>query len=197
VVCATHDDIAQVTAAIRAERQHAGELGEDVRMDRFVPLHYTLAQKTDARQFHEGQVLVFHGSELPPKSPDNVRRLPAMSDPVFRRSKPDVGLNPTIRRISHRFRTSRDERAYQRECRSRVVTASEAQAFDVYERRPMQIAPHDQLLLTANRQETGFSAMNGERVTVSQVEWTRTVGCTSRVVAWCRRPTSGSTTATR
>src|SRR5713101_4003213 len=64
VVCATHDDIAQVTAAIRAERQQAGELGEGVRVDRYVPLHYTLAQKGDPRQFHEGQVLVFHRDTL-------------------------------------------------------------------------------------------------------------------------------------
>ena len=41
VVCATHDDIAYVTAAIRADRQQAGELGEGVRVDRYVPLHYT------------------------------------------------------------------------------------------------------------------------------------------------------------
>ena len=60
VVCATHDDIAHVTAAIRAERQQAGELGDGVRVDRYVPLHYTLAQKTDPGQFHAGQVLVFH-----------------------------------------------------------------------------------------------------------------------------------------
>jgi hypothetical protein len=29
-------------------------------VDRHVPLHYTVAQKTDPRQFHAGQVLVFH-----------------------------------------------------------------------------------------------------------------------------------------
>jgi hypothetical protein len=45
VVCATHDDIAHVTAAIRAERQQAGDLGEGVRVDRYVSLHYTQAQK--------------------------------------------------------------------------------------------------------------------------------------------------------
>jgi hypothetical protein len=49
-----------VTAAIRAERQQGSELGEGVRVDRYAPLHYTLAQKSDPRQFHEGQVLVFH-----------------------------------------------------------------------------------------------------------------------------------------
>ena len=48
-----------MTAAIRAERRHAGELGEGRRVHRYVPLHYTLAQKSDPGQFHEGQVLVF------------------------------------------------------------------------------------------------------------------------------------------
>ncbi len=61
VVCATHEEIAQVTAAIRAERSHGGELGDGVQVDRYVPLHYTLAQKQDPRQFQAGQVLVFHG----------------------------------------------------------------------------------------------------------------------------------------
>jgi hypothetical protein len=51
-----------------------------------------------------------------------------------------------------------------------VVTAHEAQAFDVYERRPIEIAPHDRLLLTANRQEPGLRVTNGEMVTVSQVD---------------------------
>ena len=61
VVCATHDDIAQVTAAIRAERAHGGRARRGrCTVDRYVPLHYTLAQKQDPRQFHAGQVLVFH-----------------------------------------------------------------------------------------------------------------------------------------
>ena len=51
-----------------------------------------------------------------------------------------------------------------------VVTAKQAQAFDVYERRPIEIAPHDRLLLTANRREAGFHATNGEIVSVSRVD---------------------------
>jgi hypothetical protein len=45
VVCATHDEIREVTAAIRDERQQAGELGQAVTVERYVPLHYTMAQK--------------------------------------------------------------------------------------------------------------------------------------------------------
>jgi ATP-dependent exoDNAse (exonuclease V) alpha subunit len=143
VVCATHDDIAQVTTAIRAERQHAGELSEGVRVDRYVPLHYTLAQKGDPRQFYAGQVLVFHD-----KTPA-IRRHEALE---------------IVRMEPHQLvaRTEAGE--------EHVVTAKQARAFDVYERRPIEMAPHDRLLLTANREEPGLRVTNGEMVTVSQVD---------------------------
>jgi hypothetical protein len=51
-----------------------------------------------------------------------------------------------------------------------VVGADEARAFDVYERRPIEIAPHDRLLLTANRERPSLRVTNGEMVTVSQVD---------------------------
>jgi hypothetical protein len=143
VVCATHDDIARVTAAIRAERQQAGELGEGVRVDRYVPLHYTLAQRTDPRQFHKGQVLVFHD-----KTP-TVRRHEALE----------------IVRVEPHQLVARTEAGG-----AHVVTAKQARAFDVYERRPIEIAPHDRLVLTANREESGLRVTNGEMVTVSQVD---------------------------
>jgi hypothetical protein len=60
VVCATHEDIGEVTAAIREQRQRAGELGHAVTVERYVPLHYTTAQKQDPQAFQAGQVLVFH-----------------------------------------------------------------------------------------------------------------------------------------
>jgi hypothetical protein len=132
-----------VTPAIRAERQQAGELGESVRVDRYVPLHYTLAQKADPRQFHAGQVLVFHD-----KTP-TVRRHEALE----------------IVRVEPHQLVARTEAG-----EAHVVTAKQARAFDVYERRPIEIAPHDRLLLTANREEPGLRVTNGEMVTVSQVD---------------------------
>jgi conjugative relaxase-like TrwC/TraI family protein len=143
VVCATHDDIADVTDAIRAERYQAGELGEAVTVDRYVPQHYTLAQKSDPAQFHAGQVLVFHGD-----TPD-VRRHEALE----------------IVRVDTHQLVARTPAGHEQ-----VVTATEARAFEVYERRPIELAPHDRLLLTANRREAGFDATNGELVTVSQVD---------------------------
>jgi conjugative relaxase-like TrwC/TraI family protein len=143
VVCATHDDIAQVTAAIRAERQQAGELGDGVSVNHYVPLHYTLAQKEDPRQFQAGQVIVFHDH-----TPEG-RRHEALE---IVRATPDQLV----------ARTEAGE--------ERVVTPKQATAFDVYERRPIEIASHDRLLLTANRREVGFQATNGEMVKVSQVD---------------------------
>ena len=143
VVCATHDDIAHVTAAIRAERQQAGELGDGVRVDRYVPLHYTLAQKTDPGQFHAGQVLVFH-DKTPEVRPHQALEI-VTADPHQLVARTEAG-------------------------QEHLVTATQAQAFEVYERRSIEIAPHDRLLLTANRQEPDFHATNGEIVRVSQVD---------------------------
>jgi hypothetical protein len=108
VVCATHEEIAQVTAAIRAERSQGGELGEGVHVDRYVPLHYTLAQKQDPRQFHEGQVIVFHAD-----TPE-VRRHDALE----------------IVRVDAHQLVARTQAGQEH-----VVATHEAQACDVYERR--------------------------------------------------------------
>jgi hypothetical protein len=51
-----------------------------------------------------------------------------------------------------------------------VLTNKQAKCFEVFERRPVEVAPRDKLLLTANRRESGFRAMNGETVTVSRVD---------------------------
>ena len=52
----------------------------------------------------------------------------------------------------------------------REFTGKQAKCFEVYERRPIEIAPNDKLLLTANRREPGFRATNGELVTVSRID---------------------------
>jgi hypothetical protein len=50
------------------------------------------------------------------------------------------------------------------------ITAKQAGSFDVCERRPVEIASGDKLLLTANRREPGFRATNGEIVTVEKID---------------------------
>jgi hypothetical protein len=47
---------------------------------------------------------------------------------------------------------------------------SKRKCFEVYERRAIDVAPNDKLLLTANRREPGFRATNGELVTVSRID---------------------------
>ena len=143
VVCATHDDIAQVTAAIRSERAQRGEIGQGVPVDRYVPLHYTQAQKDDPRQFQVGQVLVSHDTARRGRGPEPLE--------IVRVDAPALVA-----------RTPAGD--------TRTIAATEAGGFDVYERRAIEVAPHDRLLLTANAREPGFHATNGEIVTVSRVD---------------------------
>ena len=60
VVSATHEEIDRVTEAIRANSKQNGGLGESVQVERDVPLNWTAAQKSDARNFVPGQRLTFH-----------------------------------------------------------------------------------------------------------------------------------------
>jgi conjugative relaxase-like TrwC/TraI family protein len=140
VVCATHEEIDNVTEAIRADRMRTGELGESAPVERFAPQNYTSAQKSEPRNFREGQVLVFH------------------------RATKDIGRNEILQvvRVDRHKIVARNDAG--RECN---LTAKQAKCFEVYQRRVIEVAPNDKLVLTANRRETGFRATNGETVTVS------------------------------
>ena len=143
VVCATHEEIGKVTEAIRAERRRAGELGESTAVEHLVPQNYTTAQKTDARNFRAGQVLVFH------------------------RATKQVGRNEALEvvRIEKNMIVTCNGAGVERE-----LTAKQAKCFEVFERRGMEVAPRDKLVLTANRREAGFRATNGEMVMVSRID---------------------------
>jgi hypothetical protein len=52
----------------------------------------------------------------------------------------------------------------------RIITGKQAKSFDVYERKSIEIASGDKLILTANRRTKGFNATNGEIVTVSKID---------------------------
>jgi ATP-dependent exoDNAse (exonuclease V) alpha subunit len=143
VVCATHEEIGIVTAAIRKQRTETGRLGQSVLLERKVPLNWTTAQKEDARNFHEGQILEFH------------------------RAVKHAGKNETLEVVGVRAGKIVGRNAKGVECE---FTGKQAKCFDVYERRGIEVAPNDRLLLTANRREAGFRATNGELVTVSGVD---------------------------
>lgn len=139
VVCATHDEIGRVTEAIREQRRSAGELGRSAIVTRHVPLNWTEAQKRNPTNYDKGLVLEFH------------------------RGVKGIGKNETaeVVRVEDRHLTVRTESGQERE-----IGAKQAKAFSVHERRPMEIAENDRLLLMANRREAGFRAVNGELVTV-------------------------------
>ena len=143
VVAATHEEIGHITEAIRAERTRTGELGQSIHQQHHVPLNWTTAEKSDVRNYAEGQMLEFNR---------------AVKGVARHESLEVIGVeNGKV--------VARNARGEERE-----FTAQQAKCFDVFERLPIEIAPHDKLLLTANRREPGFRATNGELVTVSRID---------------------------
>ena len=142
VVAATHEEIGHITEAIRAERARTGELGQSTHQQHHVPLNWTSAEKTDVRNYAEGQVLEFH------RAVKGVARHEALE--VI-----GVENNKVVARNAHG-----EERQF---------TTKQAKYYEVYERRVIEVAPNDKLLLMANRRESGFRATNGELVTVSRI----------------------------
>ena len=143
VVAATNEEIEQITEAIRAERIRTGALGESVRCDRHVSLNWTTAQKSEARNYREGQVLGFH------------------------RAVKGVEKNETLDvvRVERKYVIARNTHGEERQ-----FTDKQAKSFEVYERRTIEVAPNDKLLLMANRRDRGSRVSNGELVTVSRID---------------------------
>jgi ATP-dependent exoDNAse (exonuclease V) alpha subunit len=143
VVAATHDEIEQITRAIRAERARSGKLGRSVEVERHVSLNWTTAQKQASRNFQSGHVLKFH------------------------RAVKGVNKNETLEVVG---RKGKAVIARNSQGEERWFTAKQAKAFDVYQRSKVEVAPHDKLLLMENRRAQAFNAVNGELVTVSAVD---------------------------
>ena len=143
VVAATHEEIGHITEAIRAERTRTGELGQSTHQQHHIPLNWTSAEKNDVRNYAEGQVFEFHRAVKGVARHESVEVIGVENGKVIARN-------------------ARGE--------VREFTAKQAKAFEVYERRAIEIAPNDKLLLMANRREPGFRATNGELVTVSRID---------------------------
>ena len=143
VVCATHEEIDRVTEAIRSLRKQAGKLSHGVQIGRDVSLNWTTAQKSDVRNFRPGQFLSFH------------------------RAVTGIAKNETVEVVR-----AEDKEVIVRNQRGelRAITAKQAKSFDVCERRLLEVAPDERLLITANRRDAGFRATNGEIVTVERVD---------------------------
>jgi len=143
VVCATHDEIARVTDAIREQRKQAGRLGTAHRLTRDVALGWTTAQKSDWRNYRPGQVLSFH------RTVKGIERNASLE--VVRTDARGVIVRGG-------------------EGAERLVTKKQVKSFEVFERKDFEVAAGDQLLLTANCRQTGFFATNGEIATASHVD---------------------------
>ena len=143
VVAPTHEEIGHITEAIRAERTRTGELGQSTHQQHHIPLNWTSAEKSDVRNYAEGQVVEFH------RAVKGVARHESLE----------------VVRVEDGKVVARNARGEERE-----FTAKQAKCFEVYERRAIEIAPNDKLLLMANRREPGFRATNGELVTVSRID---------------------------
>ena len=144
VVCATHDEVERVTEAIRLSRKEACELGESIQLPRDVSLNWTTARKSDLRNFRSGQILGFH------------------------RAIKGIAKNEIVEvvKVEGKRAVVRNEQG-----QHWAITAKQAKSFDVYERRKIEVAAGDTLLLAANRREPGFRATNGELVTVERVDF--------------------------
>ena len=143
VVAATHQEIGQVTEAIRHDLKERGELATGAMMERHVPLQWTEAQKRDPANYHEGQILHF------PRATHGVDRHDSLE----------------ICRVDGNTLVARNK------CGQDVsLTTKQAWAYSVHERQPMEVAAGDRLLLTGNRRSPEFQATNGELVTVRNVE---------------------------
>jgi UvrD-like helicase C-terminal domain len=143
VVAPTHEEIRRLTEAIRGERQRAGELGPDQALTRQVALNWTQAQKQETKHYKPGLVLAFHKATKNVKKNEAVEVVHVEQDKL--RARKENGEEITL-------------------------TRRQAQAFSVHEKKEIQIAAGDKLLLQANRRETGFRSTNGELVTVARVE---------------------------
>lgn len=144
VVCATHDEIDRVTDAIRSARKKAGDLGKGASLARDVSLNWTTAQKTEMRNYCPGQLLGFH------------------------RAVKGIAKNETVEvvEVQDRRLVVRNERG-----RTQTVSGRQAKCFDVLERKGIEVASADRLLLTANCRAAGFRSTNGEIVTVSNIDF--------------------------
>ena len=143
VVCATHEEIDQVTEAIRERRGACGQLGQGTTLMRHVTLNWTAAQKADLQNYRPGQLLGFHRAVRSIAKHETVEVLGVAPNGILVRSAD--GKKSTISR-------------------------RHAGSFDVLEAKPIEVSQGDRLLLTGNRRDSGLRVTNGELATVSGVE---------------------------
>ncbi len=142
VVAATHEEIGRVTHCIREGLKQSGALGKEEILQQHIPLQWAEAQKKDITNYQPGQVLAFH------RSSRGIEKHEALTV---------VGADRDVLQA----RNDRGEDVF--------VNLTQARSFAVHEKRNIEVATGDKLLLMSNRREDGFRATNGELVTVRSV----------------------------
>jgi ATP-dependent exoDNAse (exonuclease V) alpha subunit len=142
VVAGTHEEIAHINEAVRQDRKEHGELGTGRHFDTYVSLQWTAAQKQDLSNYQEGLVLQFQrNTKLAGRHESlEVARVGPESLVARKSTGEEIAISPT-----------------------------QVRAFSVYERRSIEVAPGDSLMLTANRRDSDFRATNGELVKVKSI----------------------------
>jgi len=112
-------------------------------MTRDVSLNWTTAQKSETRHFRPGQLLGFH------------------------RAVKGIAKNEAVEvvRVENGNLIVRNDQG-----RIQTISARQAKAFDVIERRSIEVSSSDRLMLTANCRTPALHTTNGEIVTVSQID---------------------------
>jgi len=147
IVSPTWAEIDAVTDRVREALNCQGVIGkQEITCDVLDSLSWTDAQKRSPQQYQPGQVVVFHQKSGP-----------------FARNEAATILG--VRGDWLRLRRADGETVSY--CPASEKTTHKA-AFDVCQRRPLQVAPGDKLLLQANRREARL--INGQIVEVKNVE---------------------------
>jgi hypothetical protein len=143
VVAVTHEEISHINDAIRQDRKEHGELGMGRHFDTYVSLQWTAAQKQDTSNYQEGLVLQFNRNTKLANRHESLEVVRVGPESLVARK--DTGEEVSI-------------------------SPSSVRAFSVYERKPIEVASGDSLMLTANRRGPDFRATNGELVKVKSVD---------------------------
>jgi ATP-dependent exoDNAse (exonuclease V) alpha subunit len=143
VVAGTHEEITHINEAVRQDRKEHGELDTGRLFDTYVSVQWTGAQKQDISNYQEGLVLQFNRNTKLANRHESLQ--------VVR-----VGPESLVARKGTGEEVS--------------ISPAKVRAFSVYERRPIEVASGDSLMLTANRRDPDFRATNGELVKVKSVD---------------------------
>ncbi len=143
VVAATHDEIKNVTHAIRQDLKRSGQLTHGETVQQHVNLNWTEAQKKVLQNYHPGQVLTFHTAAN------------------------GVGKNEALEVVSSNRRAVLARNA---DGGTIGISGRDTKNFAVFEKEAIELSAGDKLLLQANWRDKQFRATNGELVTVARVD---------------------------